>query len=182
MAATKDKGPVTDPSSLKKSVQFIVFAPVNSDPDDDANRIYMVCPATLKVVEVIEKYDEEAVKYLSALGKKFKKSEIPPKEFNSDLTEEFDGEIEVAGEVHEEANEILEEDESLTSLEEELDDDLVTFVGKGLDEIFPTEDEDIKNVSEVDMADAISLLDQEDDDADLKGLTDFVDDDELPEL
>lgn len=182
MAATSNKGPVTDPSMLKKSVQLIVFAPVNADPDDDSNRIYMVCPSTLKVVEVIEKYDDEAINYLSALGKRFKKSEIPAKEFSDEISAEFEGEIEVAGEVEEEVKEILNEDEELTSLEEELDEDIVTFAGKGLDEIFPSDDEDLKDVSDVDMADAISLLDQDDDESDLESLVDFVDEEELPEL
>ena len=65
---------------------------------------------------------------------------------------------------------------------DELDEDIVTFAGNGLDEIFPDEDKDVAQYSDVDMAEALTLLDQEDDESDLESLVDFVDDEELPEL
>lgn len=183
MTASGTKGPMVKTSNAKKSIQLIVFAPINADPEDDDNRIYMVCPSSLKVVEVVEKYDEDAINYLSLLGKKLKKSEVPADKFEETLSEEFDGEIEVAGEVdsvHIPSPEKAEK--QLTSIEEELDEDLVTFAGKSLDDIFPDDGEELHTVSDIDMADAISLLDQEEDETDLKELGEFIDSDELPEL
>lgn len=181
MTASGTKGSVLKTSAVKKSIQLIVFAPINSDPEDEDNRIYMVCPSSLKVVEVVEKFDDDAIKYLSMLGKKLKKSEVSPEKFTENIESEFDGEIEVAGENIEDVKEINTE-ESLTSLEEELDEDLVTFAGKAMDDIFPDDSEKIHDVSDIDMADAISLLDQEEDETDLKELGEFIDDDGLPEL
>jgi len=162
---------------------LIVFAPVNADPEDEDSRIYMVCPASLKVVEVVEKYDDEAINYLSTLGKSKKRTEIPAKEFIDDLGKEFEGEIEVAGEMVEEVKEIIEEDEGIAALTDELDEDVVTFASGKLEDIFPDDPSDgTAHISDVDMADALELLDQDDDESDLNGLSGFVDDEELPEL
>lgn len=183
MIASGTTGSLNGTSSPKKSIQLIVFAPINSDMEDDEDRIYMVCPSSLKVVEVIEKYDDEAIEYLSKLGKKLKRSEIPAKEFTEELDTEFEGEIEVAGEDIEDSV-VVEKSkgEKLLSIEEELDEDLVAFAGGGLGDIFPDDPDELHDVSDIDMADAISLLDMEDDESDLEALGDFVNEDELPEL
>lgn len=184
MPAPKTKGPTTDVANLKKSVQLIVFAPINSDENDEENLIYMVCPASLKVVEVIEKFDDEAIEYLSTLGKKKKRKEVSVDTLDDDLGIEFDGEIEVAGEIVEEAKEVLKNDDEVQTLDAELDEDIVTFASASLDDIFPDAggDHSVSSVSDVDMADALALLDEEDSEEDLESLAGFVDADELPEL
>lgn len=185
MSAPKTKDAATDGGS-KKGVQLVVFAPINADPNDEESRIYMVCPASLKVVEVIEKFDEEADEYLALLGKHKKKNRSSA----TDFVEEVESIDEISDDLIEDNSGSTStptdpEAQPLKNIESELDEDIVTFASEALGDIFPEDGETTKDkqYSDVDLADALSLLDEEDDESGLKDLEDFKGDDEsLPSL
>lgn len=192
MAAPKSKK--TTKSAIprdtqRKSVQIIVFAPANAEADEQENLTYMVCPSSLKVIDVVEKFDDEAEEYINLLNKDRIKSTVSSKTFIDDLAKTIDIEnglmtSEEMDEVHDLNNEEL---ESVRKLNEDgLDEDIIAFASEELGEpIFG--DEDVENlqskVSDVDIADIMIDLDKVDDDSDLKGLVEDLDQDgALPEL
>jgi len=172
-------------------VQLIVFAPANADPDDDLQKIYMVCPSALRVVEVVEKYGEDAENYLVGLAKKKDKSSLSPKTFLEDISDsiEDDGTL-VSDEDFEALNGVDIQGLTETAKEEfsdELEEDIVAFANGSLGDIFPDE-EDSRSSRKVqhDMASALDILDGEDNDDDLHevvgGLSGDDGLDSLPEL
>lgn len=185
MSAPKTKSTASD-DGVKKGIQLIVFAPINADSNDEENRIYMVCPSSLKVVEVIEKFGEEADQYLALLGKHKKKSATPPSEFSDDV----DSIDEISDDLIEDNSGSVNLSEStgksLKGIESELDEDLITFASESLGDIFPEEGEGSpkSNYSDTDLADALALLDEEDDESALSQFGDFKSDEDesLPEL
>jgi hypothetical protein len=173
-------------------VQLIVFAPANAKDDDEFQKIYMVCPAQLRVVEVVEKYGEDAENYLMKLATRKEKSSLSPKTFIEDISDSVDdnGTL-VTDEDFEALNGVPIEGinrMATQSFQEELDDDIVAFASGSLGDIFPVgddgEEESVKVMNPHEMDDMLSLLDQEDDDSDLTELTnsDGDDLDSLPEL
>lgn len=191
MSASRTKNQDDVSNTVKRSVQLIVFAPLNADRDDEDKLIYMVCPSSLRVVEVVEKFDDEAITYLSTLSRSKVKTEKPAKDFMEDLSSQFDGEIEIAGEsntLEDEIDEMVDSSEvtSMKSQADSLDEDIVAFASQKLDDIFPDDDDAprVKGDPHVDMDTALSMLDAEDDEnlEDLLSLDDFGGDDGLPEL
>lgn len=192
MSASRTKNQDDVSNGVKRSVQLIVFAPLNADRDDEDKLIYMVCPSSLRVVEVVEKFDDEAITYLSTLSRSKVKTEKPAKDFMDDLSSQFDGEIEIAGEsstFEDEIDEMVDSSEvtSMKSQADSLDEDIVAFASQKLDDIFPDDDDAprVKGDPQVDMDTALSMLDAEDDDDNLEsilGMDDFGDSDGLPEL
>jgi hypothetical protein len=170
--------------SANNGVQLIVFAPVNSDPDDEDHRVYMVCPSSMKVVEVIEKYDEEAEQYLELLGRNKRKSSKPAVDFVEDLETiaEISDDLIEDNSGSESVVDLVEEDIKL--LDSELDEDIVSFASDALGDIFPDDGSSKSTIiNDIDLDDALALLDQEEDDSDLAQFSDFVDDDDsLPAL
>ncbi len=191
MSASRTKNQDDVSNTVKRSVQLIVFAPLNADRDDEDKLIYMVCPSSLRVVEVVEKFDDEAITYLSTLSRSKVKTEKPAKDFMEDLSSQFDGEIEIAGEsntLEDEIDEMVDSSEvtSMKSQADSLDEDIVAFASQKLDDIFPDDDDAprVKGDPHVDMDTALSMLDADDDEnlEDLLSLDDFGGDDGLPEL
>ncbi|MCA9375295.1 hypothetical protein KC622_03115 [Candidatus Dojkabacteria bacterium] len=168
----------------EKGVQLIVFSPINSDLEDEDSFIYMVCPSSLKVVEVIEKTGDDAEEYLALLNKKKVRSSVSPKTFIEELGNTPEVE---SGLLENNSSPSLDEElsENVASLEDEVDEDIITYASEALTDIFPDDsgsDDHQSDVSDVDMAEALALLDA-DSDADFPDLNDFKDDDDnLPEL
>lgn len=169
----------------EKGIQLIVFSPINSDPDNEESFIYMVCPSSLKVVEVIEKTGDEAKEYLALLSKRKIRSSAPAKTFIEELGNSPDADT---GILENNSAPVLNEDleeENISSLEDEVDGDIITYASEALTDIFPEDpnsDDYHTDVSDIDMADALALLDS-DSDTELPDLNDFKDDDDnLPEL
>lgn len=192
MAAPKSKKTtksVIPKEQQRKSVQIIVFAPASSDVDELENLTYMVCPSSLKVIDVVEKFDDEAEEYINLLNKDKIKSTVSSKTFIDDLAKTID--IENGLMTSEDLDQVngLNHDElsNVRKLNEEgLDEDIVAFASEEFgDPIFGDEEvEDLHNkVSDEDIADIMIDLDKVDDDTDLKGLVDDLDQDgNLPEL
>lgn len=182
MSAPKTKSKTTD-ASLIRGVQLIVFAPINSDPDDEDNRIYMLCPSSLKVVEVVEKFGSEADDFMNLLGQHKKKSSTQPSEFTDELTSVNEVSDDM---IEDNSGSVFLQGKDIKTLETELDEDIVSFASDALGDIFPDDgDEDsvVASASDVDLADALAMLDEEDDDSDLTDFSDFkADDDSLPSL
>lgn len=190
MTAPKTKTMHDD--NQERGVQLIVFAPANASSDDEFQKIYMVCPAQLRVVEVIEKYGEDAEEYLMKLATRKEKSSLSPKTFIDDIKDSVtdDGTL-VTEEDFESLNGVPIEGINRIasqSLREELDEDVIAFASGSLGDIFPVgddeEEEEPKSMDSHEMDDMLSMLDQEDDDSDLTELTnsDGDDLDSLPEL
>lgn len=191
----KEKQSATVDESMKKlsdekGIQFVVFAPVNADPDDEDSRIYMVCPASLKVVEVVEKSGEEADEYLTRLGKTKKKTEQSSSTFIDDLGDavDVDDSLVQDGSGYSAAKKKNDDEEEVAGelgSFEDIEEDVVAFANDSLLDIFPDDGSSgdaTSAVSDVDMADALALLDQDDEVGDIE-LDDFSDDDgELPSL
>lgn len=169
-------------------VQLLVFAPAGSDHDDEDNRIYMVVPSTLKVVEVVEKFGDEAGEFLTLLAKSKHKGTLPGRTFIDDIgdsMEEEDGTLVTEDEIEALNGIDIDGINEFAAEELELDDDIVAFASDALGDIFPDDGKVSEVVSDVDMADALDLLDKEEDDSDLEELVgDMADDgmDDLPTL
>lgn len=196
MAAPKTKN--TANSSEKqideKGIQFVVFAPINADPNDEDSRIYMVCPTSLKVVEVVEKFGDDADEYLVRLGKTKKRNTQSSSTFIDDLGDAVDvddslvedgsGYTESKVSTGSGTKAVTDDVEPLESFED-MEEDVVSFANDSMLDIFPddgTSDLHDHSVSDVDMADALALLDEDDESGELD-LDDFSDDEgELPSL
>jgi hypothetical protein len=189
MTAPKTKNEVKN--EKEHGVQLIVFAPANADPADELQKIYMVCPSALRVVEVVEKYGDDAEDYLVGLARKKDKSALSPKTFLEDISDavEDDGTL-VSDDDFESLNGVdiqglneAAKDEMSDGLEE----DIVAFANGSLGDIFPDDGTDgsSKKVKH-DMASALDILDGEDNDDDLNevvgGLSGNDGLDALPEL
>lgn len=192
MTAPKAKKSAVDvkENSEEKGIQFVVFAPINADPNDEDSRIYMVCPSSLKVVEIVEKFGEEADNYLSLLGKNKKKSTHSSSTFIDDLGDavEVDDSLVEDGSGYKTPAKADGGIDDTTQLESfgGLEEDVVAFANDDLLDIFPDDGDHAEigeKVTDVDMADALALLDQDEDEVELTDLDDFSDDDgELPSL
>ena len=189
MAKVKTAANSSEGSDPKKSVQLIVFSPVNADPSDEDHRIYMVCPASLRVVEVVEKFDDEAMEYVDLLGRKKVKKELDSTSIESDLTTEFAGEIEVTdtNDFSTTVKEKLDDNEDAATLSDEQDVEITTFASESLIDIFPDDGDTGQKddgVSDLDLAEAFALLDEEDNEEDTAHFEDFLDQESesVPEL
>ena len=197
---TKDRQP-TD----RKRIQLIVFAPNDPSLDPDEHRTYMVCPPSLRVIEVVEKLGDEAEVYLELLTSKAKgKSKTGTKAafVGEDAVADGDGapedeiEIQVSGSLSDDDSD--EEGDSsramsdVQAIEEaaerslELDDDVVAFAA-GLDDIFPEDGSAGESLDDapigLDMEEAIALLDENDSADDVAELASaMMGDDGLPTL
>lgn len=186
MAAPKTKKTIK-PKEDRKSIQLIVFAPAKADPNDEDSRIYIVCPSSLKVVEVIEKFDDDAEEYITLLNKNKQKKTLSSRTFIEDLGKTVEVEDSLVDETDIDSldAEVIDGVTKSSAGVDDLDEDVVAFASDSLGDIFPDEGghESTASVSDVDLADALSLLDKEEDEEDLKSLDDFVDDeDEIREL
>lgn len=173
-------------------VQLIVFAPANADPADEQQKIYMVCPSALRVVEVVEKYGEDAENYLVKLAQNKEKSALSPNKFIDDIAESVDDDGTMVTEEDFEALNGVDiqglNKRAKSDLSDELDEEIVAFASGSLGDIFPMDEEEEESTGTpgVDMEDALKLLDEEEDDTDLNsmvnGLSGNDDLDSLPEL
>jgi len=176
----KEEPPTKTGNGVKKSVQIIVFAPVNSKDLNEDDYIYMVCPSSLKVVEVVEKFDDDAQQYLKILSKTKEKHNVDASKVEDTLNipvDTTDIEIEIA-DTNDFSNAVkddLENDDNATHVSEELDQDIEIFADQGLSDIFPDDNSDSfdSSVSDIDMADALALLDEEEE-PDPEHFDDFI--------
>jgi len=172
-------------------VQLIVFAPINADPDDELQKIYMVCPSALRVVEVVEKYGEDAENYLVSLARKKDKSSLSPQTFLEDISDSIEDDGTLVSDADFEALNGVDiqglNDTAKDELSDELEEDIVAFANGSLGDIFPDDEENTSNKKvDHDMASALDILDGEDNDDDLHevvgGLSGDDGLDALPEL
>lgn len=195
MAAPKtqkdQEGNTAQDENAENSIQLIVFAPVNAEPDDTSSHIYMVCPSSMKVVEVIEKFGDEADHFMELLGRRKKKSVSQGNEvtknlediahITDDIIEDNSGGSDTAPEDGIDPSSVSD----FALIDDELDEDVMIFASNSLDEIFP-DDGAATNTSgnpDIDLESALALLDEDDTDEDLSDIADFTDDDDsIPAL
>ncbi len=198
MAAPKTRKVKDVANAKRKRVQIIVFAPNDPMVDPDENQSYMICPPSLRVLEVIEKFDDEAEKYLDLLQSK--KNAKTTRKTSHFVGEDFDDgaddvEIQISGAMSPKAG-VGKRRDSVEAIEEAavdslgLDSDIVAFASE-LDDIFPedatdygTGSDDGGSENNVDLEDALALLDESSDGEDVEALANAMmgDDDSLPSL
>lgn len=159
MAAPKTKKNGTGERMVKpvNSVHIVIYACSNCGEEVEELKLCNECTSPMKVVQVIEKYGEEADEYLEQLKKdgNWGAGVVTPKKKD----EPTDGGIS--------ADEIDSLDIPITGLNESDDDEPV-----GLGEIFPDDDEsDAKPAAQdLDFMEALDKLDEEEDVDNMDGL------------
>jgi predicted RNA-binding Zn-ribbon protein involved in translation (DUF1610 family) len=165
MTASNTKSKEEEKTTKKiNSIHLVVFACPNCGDEFEELRLCKECKSPMKVIQVIEKFGTEADEYLAKLKRDgvWEDNSVRPR--HDDL-----------------------KDGGVSSMEDELDDIDIKIAGEddpaettalAIGEIFPDDDADKapvdKNVEDLDWAEALDKLDEEEDTSDLN--------DELPEL
>lgn len=165
MTASNTKSKEEEKTTKKiNSIHLVVFACPNCGDEFEELRLCKECKSPMKVIQVIEKFGTEADEYLAKLKRDgvWEDNSVRPR--HDDL-----------------------KDGGVSSMEDELDDIDIKIAGEdeptdtaalAIGDIFPDDDADKapveKHVDDLDWAEALDKLDEEEDTSDLN--------DELPEL
>ena len=157
-----------------KSIQIVVFSCGNCGEEIEELKLCPDCKAPMRVVQVIEKYGDDAEAYLRALKGKITEEEIVS---DSDVADLDKSEDLSHGIVSSKELDDLDAKDGNT-------DNLVEGLDEGIDEIFP--DDSAGGSSPVtkdkDFEEALKALDEEEEAPSYDGFGGGDDNDELPEL
>lgn len=149
----------------RQSVHVVFFSCGNCGEEVEYIQFCPDCGKPMRVIDVVEKFGEEAEGFIKKVEDRLAQNPAPEKEY-TDIVEEPESNIIILGE------------------DEHLNDGAVVDDVDSLDEIFPDDDSDVEKTvakSEEDLSDLddiVAELDKEDDDF---SMDDFGDDG-LPEL
>lgn len=165
MTASNTKSKEEEKTTKKiNSIHLVVFACQNCGEEFEELRLCKECKSPMKVIQVIEKFGDEADEYLAKLKRdgEWEDNSVRPK--HDDLK---DGGLSIA-----------EDELDYIDIKVAGEDDVVDPADMPIGDIFPDDEAEhtpvIKGEADLDWTEALDKLDEEEDTSDL--------DDELPEL